>query len=265
MIRKSLGSAGERVVDARSVDIQAVRALMSMVNARSASDPKAVASEARYELDFAPMLADAREITVLVHGYNVSVEGAKADLPQLMKRLYWAGRPVLMSQSVLGPAGPRRAHTVGFAWLGNRSVFGITGVPYLADDEFSALETGVPMSLYVVREKLAISDRTFSVLAHSLGNMAVNSAIGLAPPQTFRNYVMYDAAVPIEAFSRVSFNGLAAVQTLHPHAAALGFQMTSDGTGSGGKSWRMTVATLYATTRRSLRASWTSGRRGWQC
>jgi len=69
---------------------------------------------------------------------------------------------------------------------------------FFADDTFRALESGVPLANLF--NQLHANNNKVQVIAHSLGNMVVNSALTQVAPQTVTNYVMNEAAVPAEAF-----------------------------------------------------------------
>jgi hypothetical protein len=94
------------------------------------------------------------------------------------------------------------AHTVGISWYGDVSLLN------WPDDEFSALENGVPLANFLSAQ--ADANRTIRIFAHSLGNMVVNSALtrGLAEAKdalskhAITSYVLNDAAIPAEAFDR---------------------------------------------------------------
>lgn len=141
-----------------------------------------------------PLGAQSTNYTVIVHGYNVSPDGALGDfIPTTMKRLYWAGHPVLSRQRDY-------YHVVGLTWTGNV----INGYPasslfYFAEDEFRALQTGVPLSRFLSQLRGRTSGR-ITVVAHSLGNMAVQSALQRVPGGVLDVAAMVDAAVPAEAF-----------------------------------------------------------------
>jgi hypothetical protein len=144
------------------------------------------------------MPGDASTVTVLVHGYNVT-EAAALNFwfPTMFKRLYWVGQPVF------GPQG--RAYTTGLAWPGDEvGEFIQSTLLVYPENEFNALRAGVPVAEFI-EETLArggSGDRSVNILAHSLGNMVVNSALGQlsAPPPVPVRYVMSEAAVAAEAF-----------------------------------------------------------------
>ena len=141
---------------------------------------------------WAPIPDSATTLNVLVHGYNVSLTDALGSFfPEYFKRLYWAGMPVIMPQG--------KVQTVGLTWYGDINTYD------WPDTEFSALENGAPLSEFIKTQ--AESGRTMTILAHSLGNMVVNSAIErlISHQETsalasIKSFVMNEAAIPSEAF-----------------------------------------------------------------
>jgi hypothetical protein len=160
----------------------------------------------------------ARDLTVIVHGYNVPDSDMRTQfLPTVFKRLYWVGHPVLRRQGdwrqTDGSEGCVKncAHTVGISWPGNYlgaesgqdailPIDSLSGVLF-PENEFRAFATGPAIAKYLTELKANVPSRRVSVLAHSLGNLAMNSALlqpGLAPKAVDR-YVMNEAAIPAEA------------------------------------------------------------------
>src|SRR5262249_31576580 len=77
----------------------------------------------------------------------------------------------------------------------------ITDGFYFPDDEFKALQSGVPLADLFVR--LSKHNNQTFLIAHSLGNMIVNSALARpeVSPGMVSKYIMNEAAVPAEAFA----------------------------------------------------------------
>jgi hypothetical protein len=200
-LQRVIGMNARPVLTERKVKIKPVKAWMSLYTARSPFTPRVPASRLTPAVGWVglPIREKASRITVLVHGFNVNLSAAEKDtFPTLLKRLYWVGHPVLAVQR--DEAGGY-AHAVGVAWPGDEAGpiwRGPTTLAYYPEDEMNALESGVPVALFLSRE---LGGRQVNALAHSLGNMVMNSAIALAPPDTVKKYIMYDAAVPAEAFS----------------------------------------------------------------
>src|SRR5205823_4142425 len=113
-------------------------------------------------------------------------------IPPMFKRLYWSGHRVMSYQ---GDATSGYAHTVAALWPGDQGkgyvVPGLgnpTNLVFFPEDEFHALQTGVPLAqlILTLTSETSGSPRQIDVIAHSLGNMAVNSALMLLEPRTVR-------------------------------------------------------------------------------
>src|SRR5207245_6178245 len=86
----------------------------------------------------------------------------------------------------------------------------------------NAFESGVPLAKMLASLKSGgAGDRTINIVAHSLGNMVVNSAISRpeVTASTIKNYIMYDAALPAEVFGP----GFTPQLNLLKHAIFLGY------------------------------------------
>jgi hypothetical protein len=119
-----------------------------------------------------------------VHGFDNSESDVIVDnIPTYFKRLYWVQHPVLPAQQGM---------YVGLSWPSNP---GGTQFPVA---EFLGLETGAPLACLL--QDLKGPGQQLNIVAHSLGNMAVNSALQRVPAGVVTNYVMNEAAVPAEAF-----------------------------------------------------------------
>ena len=142
---------------------------------------------------------DATKLTVIVHGFNVpQAESEDTFFTQYVKRLYWVGRSLFDGQ---GPSSERAA-AVGISWPGDQG-----GLPpafaNFPTDEFHAFQTGIPLSVLLKSlSSGANGRRQIDVVAHSLGNIVVNSALayGDGMDGLVHAYVMNEAAVPAEAF-----------------------------------------------------------------
>ncbi|HEX4965048.1 MAG TPA: Ig-like domain-containing protein [Thermoanaerobaculia bacterium] len=178
-------------LDSVPVDIRPLERWMSVYTARFGTGFATPLSKLMPEHDWAEIPGEATKLNVLVHGYNNSDLSATQEVfPSFFKRLYWAEHPVMLSQG--------NVHTVGISWPGDVSL------PNWPDDEFSALESGVPVAKFF--DEQARKGREIRILAHSLGNMVVNSALIRSEAQealirgAIKKYVMNDAAIPSEAF-----------------------------------------------------------------
>jgi hypothetical protein len=155
-------------------------------------------------LDTNPTPPSNASVTMAVHGFSVSRDNALSSfIPQYTKRLYWTGNPVFpVQQTDKGPA-----YMVGVIWKGDHrkwnSVLGAsTGFAsglFFPDDEYVALRSGHAFAQYL--NSLQGSGNTVSVVAHSLGNLFVNSAIREANTNAVSTYVMNEGAVTAEAFA----------------------------------------------------------------
>ncbi|HEX9983135.1 MAG TPA: Ig-like domain-containing protein [Thermoanaerobaculia bacterium] len=147
--------------------------------------------------------ARAKTVQTIVHGYLVSHKSAVYEMfPRYFKRLYWVGTPMHRLQGEWWKQDETPgcvhdcAHTVGVSWPGFN--------PFFPQAEFRALETGAPLAKYLAGVKAERSDRLINVVAHSLGNGVVNSAMTrpeLSAPNMINRYVMNEAALPAEAMA----------------------------------------------------------------
>jgi hypothetical protein len=106
-------------------------------------------------------------------------------------------------------------------------------VLYFPEDEFTALQTGVPLSKFIKKLEGVASVKKIAILAHSLGNMVVNSALKqLGSASKPIRYVMNEAAVPADAFdANYTLTGgdtLLSAVDLWKHAIRLGYMPTAD-------------------------------------
>ena len=122
---------------------------------------------------------------VFIHGFRVDAEGARAWNAEMFKRLWQSGC---------------NAKFHAFTWRGNDGVVKEGGLNYHGN-VVHAFETA---SAFAATNAQSVSGST-TVIAHSLGNMVVSSAIqdhGFSPAR----YFMLNAAVPIEAFDPAQWN-----------------------------------------------------------
>ncbi len=196
-----LGSStdGETV----KVDIRPIKDWVGAYSARGSDPPNPTMDPVSGWSNTLPSNAN---VTVLVHGFNVSEDNAlNSFIPNYVKRLYWSAHPVLPAQNYPGtdenyPGA--KVYTVGLLWHGDfvRIIPGSEGL-FFPDDELRALQSGIPVAAFF--NLLKTQSNTTQVIAHSLGNMVVNSA--LTRPELQNNavaqYIMNDAAVALEAFT----------------------------------------------------------------
>lgn len=196
----------------RSVDIKRVRQWMSAITVREPFNALGVAADARLMPNWAPVPDRSRKVFIFAHGYNVSASGGEDSwFPNMLKRFYWSGMPLL---SVQGTEANGYPHMIGLTWPGDESV------PGFPIDEFNALQSGVPVGLLLSRH---LRGREIQMMAHSLGNMALNSALTLVRPGTVKSFVMYDAAVAAEAFSPAHFPDARELSFMIPEAQEQGY------------------------------------------
>ena len=165
----------------------------------------------------------ARDVNVIVHGYNVPDADMRAIfLPTVFKRLYWVGHPVHRRQGEWRKADETPgcvkncAHTVGMSWpsnykgvepgesggMGRNDAW--SGLSY-PEDEYRAFATGPAFAKYLEAIHEQTANRNIRVLAHSLGNLAMHSALSrdeLDPNGGERivdTYIMNEAAFAAEA------------------------------------------------------------------
>jgi len=115
---------------------------------------------------------------VFVHGIGTSWDGGRGWQAEMFKRFFWSGS---------------KARFYGVSWYGYQT----TGFGVLNDyhrNVRNALNTGERFA-----EFLNYLQGETTVLAHSLGNMVVSSALH-SPGAIIKNYFMINAAVPAEAY-----------------------------------------------------------------
>jgi len=153
--------------------------------------------------------------TILVHGFNVDQGGSQNFFRNMLGRLYWVGHPVLRRQGRNQENGYDEqgcaddcAHVVGLSWPGDVDGPISPGIRF-PQAEFSALETGVPMARFLRANRQAFPNAFVVVLAHSLGNLAVNTALtrveGNGSTKLIDTYVMNEAAITAAAFDNEKF------------------------------------------------------------
>ena len=224
------------VVDRVPADIRPIQQWMTMQNAR---EPEATdkfrprkheawsTRDAEAEKDWQDDVPEgAKQVTVLVHGYNVPHHDAIGSFfPTWFRRLYWAGHRVMRRQAakkyddqtatdVNGCAG-ECAHTIVISWPSNQGgqTNGVvknsegniaTALVQYPEDEFHALQMGVPLAKYIAGVHSQLQQPDIFMMAHSLGNVAANSA--LSRPELagdiVKKYVMNEAAMASEVFNR---------------------------------------------------------------
>ncbi|HQM51467.1 MAG TPA: hypothetical protein PLJ71_22540, partial [Candidatus Hydrogenedentes bacterium] len=137
-----------------------------------------------------PDPGDCEAHFVFVHGYNVSEGEARAWNAEVFKRLYQSGM---------------NARFTAVTWYGNESQHWITGAGYRSPNYYTnvchAFETAQGLSAAVA----SLPGEVKVIAAHSLGNMAVSSAIQDHGLQVTK-YFMLNAAVAAECYDASLFN-----------------------------------------------------------
>jgi hypothetical protein len=220
--------AGKKVgITARRTEIKSLNSWLTLYSARPG--PGLPPTPSAYSplptlvrlSDWAPIPSSATKLTVLVHGFNVAATTAINNyFPTYFKRLYWVGHPVLLRQ---GDDQSGFAHTVGISWPGDQGGAVLFGL-YFPEDEFHALQTGIPLSRLLKETLDRPSSRSIDVIAHSLGNMAVHSAL-MQPgmDDIVDRYIMNDAAIPADTLSTSYPYSTIEKESMFPHAEAYGF------------------------------------------
>lgn len=162
-----------------------------------------------YDITASDALPDAESDGTLfffVHGYNVDEASAEAWNATMFKRLWQTGAHLLY---------------VGVQWQGNESQSPITlnqTPDYYANVENAlAAAPRFKTAVEVVKDTLSATApvKKTIVAAHSLGNMLVSSAIkrhGLS----VERYLMFNAAVPMEAYAPAAITERSARDMCHP-------------------------------------------------
>ena len=132
--------------------------------------------------------SDGRQF-VFVHGYNVTAQSARGWAAEMFKRLWQAGA---------------RSMFTAVDWRGDESMGEVNLLGKYSDD---ALNYHVNVShAFVTASRFAQDCAALPgrkvLLAHSLGNMLVSSAIKDCGLVGYSKYYMLNAAVPMEAYYR---------------------------------------------------------------
>ncbi len=242
-----------------NVEVKRFQGLTSIVTLRRSSQPSTdpfsdhfkIASAAREEPGWESVPSDAKQVTLIVHGYAVPHQEfttgsgtAPSEFQVKAKRLYWARHPILEAQD--------HARVIGVSWPGDLPIETDPVLSALAlnllsrsrvrlyypEDEFNALIGGVPLADFIDGLRHGPGERKVDIFAHSLGNMLVSSALQQLVTNgssgALINYVMNDAAVPSEAYLD-QYDPLTArdttpgVRDLVDHAQTLGFPSPENG------------------------------------
>ncbi|HVI06841.1 MAG TPA: Ig-like domain-containing protein [Candidatus Binatia bacterium] len=206
-----VASNGTRtVLDSVPVDFRPLANWMTIESVRFGSSPEPL-SYPQLESGWMDIPQAAQNLVVLVHGFSVTDSNATSSfMPEWFKRLYWAGHPVLLAQN--------NTQTVGLSWPSN------PGNTAYAVAYMSAFETGIPFGTFLSNQT-TMYGRKIEVMAHSLGNVVVNSMLSRPESQSAQvtSYVMNEAALPAEAFSGSYQTNTYDVANFDSHAVSYGW------------------------------------------
>src|SRR5437667_2272617 len=140
------------------ITLKNLREMYTVANFRAVPDTGPPPSE---PFDFDRTKLTKQEVTVFVHGFNVDAgEPTLQSFDTVFRRLYWTG--------VTNPRGP--SDFIGLTWTGDEGI----SAQY-NKNVFNAFQVSIPVGNFF--KSLKSSGRRVNVLAHSLGNMVVSSAI----------------------------------------------------------------------------------------
>jgi len=160
------------------------------VNLRGATGGStAVSSKTNIPSNYPDTYTD-NKMVIFVHGYNVSETQSTAWFAEAFKRLYQSGAKSMFT---------------GIAWNGNMSQTALAGgnTPNYWINVDNAFGTVAALSNAVS----SLPGTNKIIIAHSLGNMLVSSAINDLGINV-SNYFMLDAAMPTEGFDQTTFGNL---------------------------------------------------------
>ena len=126
---------------------------------------------------------------VFVHGYSVSAQSARGWASEMFKRLWQSGS---------------RAMFTAVDWYGDDSLGAVSFPPGYSDEApnyYVNVEHAFATASRFARDCAALEGQKV-LLAHSLGNMLVSSAIKDHGLTDYARYYMLNAAVPMEAYDR---------------------------------------------------------------
>ncbi|MFH0908253.1 MAG: hypothetical protein V1929_05790 [bacterium] len=200
---------GEKVCEkAMPLSIYGVEQMYRRINLRpSGGLPTSIGQPANYP----DSLCNGKNF-IAVHGFNVTADEARGWTAEMFKRLYWSGS---------------RARFWGVTWEGDEGL--INPALYVEDvvNAFQAAENLYAQIYGIQGAKI--------IMAHSLGNMVVSSAIkdyGL----NVDKYFMLDAAVAVECYDPAAFD------------ASIGnFMVHEDWVGYDSRTWCSTWFRLFET------------------
>ena len=164
--------------------IRSVRDMYRWANIRSAcGDVGGELSRLNSPQNFPDEECDGRHF-VFVHGYNVNPSAAREWADAMFKRLWWSGAKSMFT---------------AVDWRGDESQFSTLMHGDVSPDYYANVRNAF-MSAPTLAQTCTSLPGTKILLAHSLGNMVVSSAIKDHGLSGYLKYYMLNAAVPMEAY-----------------------------------------------------------------
>ena len=127
---------------------------------------------------------------VFVHGYNVNPAAARQWADAIFKRLWWSGS---------------RSMFTAVDWFGDDSQFATLAHGDVSPDYYANVMHAFASAPALASQVAALPGTNTVLLAHSLGNMLVSSAIKDHGLSGYSKYYMLNAAVPMEAYDEDAF------------------------------------------------------------
>ena len=127
---------------------------------------------------------------VFVHGYNVNPAAARQWADAVFKRLWWSGSKSMFT---------------AVDWYGDDSQFSMLAHGDVSPDYYANVMHAFASAPALASSIAALPGTNKVLLAHSLGNMLVSSAIKDCGLSDYSRYYMLNAAVPMEAYDVEAF------------------------------------------------------------
>ena len=126
---------------------------------------------------------------VFVHGYNVNPSAARQWADAMFKRLWWSGS---------------RSMFTAVDWRGDDSQFATLTHGDVSPDYYANVMHAFASASALASRVASLPGTEKVLLAHSLGNMVVSSAIKDHGMSGYLKYYMLNAAVPVEAYDETA-------------------------------------------------------------
>ena len=126
---------------------------------------------------------------VFVHGYNVNPDAARQWADAIFKRLWWSGSKSMFT---------------AVDWYGDDSQFATLAHGDVSPDYYANVMHAFASAPALASQVAALPGTNTVLLAHSLGNMLVSSAIKDCGLSGYSKYYMLNAAVPMEAYDEAA-------------------------------------------------------------